>query len=102
MDAFRARTDFVRNNHALVSHLPRKALAHMVKGDLSRAAFTAFWSRDLDSAHRLFRESLKHGAWRLADLKYMLPALMPYPVFSRIVHVLGGSSGSRDSTDAGV
>ena len=102
MDAFRARTDFVRTNHPLVSHLPRKALAHLVEGDLSRAAFRAYWARDLDSAHRLFRESLKHGAWRLADLKYMLPALMPYSVFSRIVLALGGSSGGGDSTNAGV
>jgi glycosyltransferase involved in cell wall biosynthesis len=85
MDAYAVRRDFVRKHPDLVSHLDAPALKNLVAGELLRAAYRAYWKRDLASAQGLFREALIRGVWRLADLKYILPALLPSPIFRALL-----------------
>jgi GT2 family glycosyltransferase len=85
IDAWRVRRDFVRQHPEIVAHLSRRQLRDLIDGALRSTAYTAFWRRDLATAQVLFRRSLLHGCLRLADLKYMLPSLLPHAVFANIV-----------------
>lgn len=88
LDAYAVRRDFVRKHPDLVSHLGAPALKNLIEGELLRAAYRAYWKRDLASAQGLFREALLRGAWSPSDLKYVLPALLPGPIFRALLGVV--------------
>ncbi len=68
---------FVAASPELVARFPRHRLDELIDGGLLRRGYDCYWRRDLISARRIFRRSLKAGGWRLKDLKYLLPALLP-------------------------
>ena len=90
LDALRVRRDFVAAHPERVAHLPAARLAELTDGYLLREAYRAYWRRDLDDAQVLLRAALREGAWQLRDLKYILPALLPAPLFRRLVGLAGG------------
>lgn len=85
IDAWIVRRDFARAHPQRVAHLEPDALRDLVDGALLRAAYAAFWKRDLVSAQKLFRQCLRTGVWQLRDLSYLLLALLPLPLFRRVV-----------------
>ncbi len=94
LDALRVRRDFVAAHPERVAHLPAARLAELTDGYLLREAYRAYWRRDLDDAQVLLRAALREGAWQLRDLKYILPALLPAPLFRRLVGLAGGRASS--------
>jgi glycosyltransferase involved in cell wall biosynthesis len=76
---------FVRQHPQLVNHLPPAELRDLIDGSLLRRGYDNFWRRDLESAQRIFRMSLVKGGWRAKDLVYLLPSLLPPPLFRRLV-----------------
>src|SRR5487761_2601008 len=87
LDAWQVRRDFIRNHPELVAHLPPRALRELVDGVLLKAAYAAYWKRDLVSAQPLFRKAAKRGRWRLRDARYVLPSLLPASVYRRLVSI---------------
>jgi len=85
LHAWRVRKDFVAAHADLVAHLPRARLKELVDGVLLRAAYEAFWRRDLDSAQPLFRQALRTGVWQTKDLKYLAASLLPRGSFRALV-----------------
>jgi glycosyltransferase involved in cell wall biosynthesis len=61
----------------LVRRFTQTRLDELIDGALLKRGYDCFWRRDLVSARRIFRRSLRVGGWRLKDLKYLLPALLP-------------------------
>ena len=92
LDALRVRRDFVAAHPERIAHLPAARLAELTDGYLLREAYRAYWRRELDDAQVLLRAALREGAWGVRDLKYILPALLPAPLFRRLVG-LAGSTG---------
>ena len=76
---------FVRQQPQLVRHLSRSVLKDLIDGSLLRRGYDNFWRRDLESAQRIFRMSLVKGGWRVKDLVYLLPSLLPPALFRKIV-----------------
>ncbi len=76
---------FVRQHPQQVTHLSPPELRELIDGGLLRRGYDNFWRRDLESAQRIFRMSLLKGGWRAKDLRYLLPSLLPAPVFRRLV-----------------
>lgn len=72
---------FLQTHPELARRLPRAERRRMLEGTLLRRGYMAYWNRDLSSAHRIFRLCLRVGGWRLADLRYLLPALLPLSLF---------------------
>jgi glycosyltransferase involved in cell wall biosynthesis len=68
---------FAASAPELVRRLPPARLDELIDGALLRRGYDCFWRRDLVSARRIFRRSLRVGGWSLKDLKYLLPALLP-------------------------
>lgn len=92
LDALRVRRDFIAAHPERVAHLPADRLAELTDGYLLREAYRAYWRRDLDDAQALFRAALRKGAWQLRDLRYILPAALPAPVFRHLVRLAGGKT----------
>ena len=68
---------FVTAAPQLVARFSRQRLRELIDGALLRRGYDCYWRRDLVSARRIFRRSLQAGGWKLKDLKYLLPALLP-------------------------
>jgi glycosyltransferase involved in cell wall biosynthesis len=84
-DAWQVRRDFVDRNPILTKHLDKDAVRAKVDGFLMRNALQAYWQRDLHTARTLFRLALKHGAFRPADLRHLLPSLLPEKLYFELV-----------------
>ncbi len=85
LDAWRVRKDFVLANPKLIAHIPPDNLDQLVNDPISQQAYDAFWKRDLVSAQKLFRTMLKENFWNKGDLKYIIPSLLPLPLFKLLV-----------------
>ena len=72
---------------AVLEDLAEERLGAFVPGIVEEGA----GRRDLDDAQVLLRAALREGAWQLRDLKYILPALLPAPLFRRLVGLAGNT-----------
>ena len=80
---------FLREHPELAAHLSPSDRRDLVDGGLLRRGYDNFWRRDLLSAQKIFRQSLVVGGWRFRDLRYLLPALLPFKIYQWI-------AGTRD------
>jgi len=87
LDALEAQQAFIRNNPSLVAHLSDEHLSDLTEGEILRQAYRAFWKRDLVSAQKLFRHAAVKGSFRLRDLVHVGAALLPMPVYRRLMRV---------------
>lgn len=85
LDALAAQSDFIRANPALVSHLSADRLRDLTEGQVLRQAYRAVWKRDLATAQKLFRHVAGTLSFKLHDLRHIVSALMPMPVYRWIV-----------------
>jgi glycosyltransferase involved in cell wall biosynthesis len=85
LDAWEVRRGFVDANRGLVAHIDRATLRQLIDSPLLKAAYEAYWRRDLVSAHRLFRASLRHGVGHARDLRHLLLSLLPRPVYCTLI-----------------
>jgi len=76
-NVWRVKRKFVGASPHLVARFSRAKLQELIDGALLRRGYDCYWRRDLVSARRIFRRSLQAGGWKLKDLKYLLPALLP-------------------------
>lgn len=87
LDALEAQRAFIRDNPALVAHLPTARLKDLTEGQVLRQAYRAFWKRDLESAQRLFRHVASKGAFRLRDVVHVASALLPMGAYRGLIGV---------------
>ncbi len=85
MDALQVRQEFVAQFPGLVSHLPEAKVRELSDGYLLSEAFRFYWQRNLHDAQQLFRRAFMKGLWTAADLKYLIPALLPGIIFRWLV-----------------
>lgn len=76
---------FVRQCRHLISDLSDENLKSLIDGGLLRRGYDNYWRRDLVSARRIFRLALRAGGWRLKDLRYLLPALLPERLYMTLI-----------------
>ena len=76
---------FVADSPELVASLPPKRRQELIDGGLLKRGYDAYWRRDLVSAQKIFRISLRAGGWGFSDLKYLLPALLPAQLYRSLV-----------------
>jgi len=84
---------FVAAAPHLVARFSPQRLRELIDGALLRRGYDCYWRRDLVSARRIFRRSLRAGGWRLKDLKYLLPALLPEASYLSLI----GRADSQDT-----
>ncbi|MEZ0186530.1 MAG: glycosyltransferase family 2 protein [Candidatus Reddybacter sp.] len=81
LDSWDVRKTFVKNNPSLVENIPPSELQQLINGYAIRQAYDALWKRDLVSSQQLFRVILKENCWKVKDLKYIIPSLLPHSIF---------------------
>jgi hypothetical protein len=75
---------FLADFPALQQQIPRARLREYLAGGGDRG-YRCLWKGDLKNAHGIFRHALAKGVVGLKDLKYALPALLPFELFARLV-----------------
>jgi glycosyltransferase involved in cell wall biosynthesis len=80
---------FVQQHPSLVTGLNTEELKDLIDGGLLRRGYDNYWRRDLISARRIFRRALRAGAWGVKDLRYLLPALLPEKLYTRLIGLAG-------------
>lgn len=88
LDAWRVKKDFVEKNPLLIGQLSPSKIDELVNGYVMKQAREAFWKRDLVSSQKLFRSILMAGCWKINDLKHLLPALLPLPIYRKVILLL--------------
>ena len=76
---------FLASHPELVAHLTANRLKELTDGVFLKRGYQSYWQRDLVSARRIFRKALHNGGWGLADLRYLLPALLPEKAYLRLI-----------------
>ncbi|XSG86411.1 MAG: glycosyltransferase [Methylohalobius sp. ZOD2] len=85
LEAVQVRRKFVAEYPQRCAHLSPETLRRLVTGPILKSAYDALWKRDLTSSQKLFRHALKTGGWRLADLKHLIPSLLPPPAYRQLI-----------------
>lgn len=86
---------FLRRHTGLAVQLGRSKVRELTDGVLLRRGYECYWARDLQGARQIFRWAFKTGSWKVKDLKYLLPALLPgklYPSLLRQVDSFRGKT----------
>lgn len=84
IDTWNVKKEFFTNYPDITSHITVDKRNELVNEFLRTQAYTAFWKRELKSAQYLFRTILFSNSFRLKDMPYIILALLPYYLFSRI------------------
>jgi len=69
----------------IISTLGHKQANGIISSRLLQRAFEAYWARDLDTAHAIFRTALFSGHWKLDGLKYQLFSLLPVALYKKLI-----------------
>ncbi|HIA08913.1 MAG TPA: glycosyltransferase [Chromatiaceae bacterium] len=85
LNAWHVRRDFAAANPNLVDHISQSDQHALINGPLLNMAYQTYWKHDLISAQPLFRKAFLTGAWKLSDLKYILPSWLPGPIYRALL-----------------
>lgn len=83
---------FIANNPELVRHISKSKLSELTDGAFLKRGYEAYWKRDLISAQKIFRISLRRMGFSIKDLKYLLPSILPEKWFFKFIKIMEGSS----------
>lgn len=89
---------FLDRHPEVITKLGTRLTHQLTDGVLLKRAYEAYWRRDLDTAQPIFRMAFKGHAWKIHDLRFMLPALLPPFLFRnlvRFVDLAGRATGVR-------
>jgi len=75
------KKEFLKYYPGIANQLGRQRIKELTDGVLLEDAYPYYWRGEIKVAHKLFRRVLFTGSWKIKDLKYLLPALLPYKVY---------------------
>lgn len=84
----RIQQHFLDTHPEVVQQLGKTRVRQILMDELLHRAYTSYWDRDLEAAHVLFRKVLGSRLFRIKDLKYALPALLPLSLYRQLVRGL--------------
>jgi hypothetical protein len=79
------QTDYLRENPQIRDALGHETVRCITHGSLLERGYRCFWDRDLEAAQKIFRRVMQSGYGSLHDWKYTLPAVLPLPIYRRLV-----------------
>jgi glycosyltransferase involved in cell wall biosynthesis len=86
-DHWKVQVEFLKENPGITKKLGRRLVRRLTNGQLLRSGYECYWSRDLESARRIFRSVMSTGYGSLSDWKYMTPALLPLRMHRFLIHL---------------
>ncbi len=91
-NALLVKEHFISKNSDLVKHLSKSRLSELTNGAFLKRGYDAYWKRDLVSAQKIFRVSLKRKGFSSKDLRYLIPAVLPKQLFIKVVEIMDSPS----------
>lgn len=88
INQYKVQNKYINNNPNIFLSLEKKKAKHIIRKELLRRGYECYWKRDLKSAKLVFLHSLRAGGWKLNDLKYILPALLPESFYKALVALM--------------
>lgn len=85
LNHWRIQLKFLQDFPDIATTLGRKKVKEITDGDLLHRAYISYWQRDLMTSHILFRKVFWRRYFLLKDLKYILPALLPYFLYQPLI-----------------
>ncbi len=85
----RIQEKFIREFPSIAEQLGDKKVKEIIDGELLHRAYISYWDRDLNTAYPLFRKMLFHRYYKRKDLKYLLPALLPFEIYKALIGMVG-------------
>jgi glycosyltransferase involved in cell wall biosynthesis len=76
---------FLADFPELAQRISRARRREYLAGGVVDRGYRCLWKGDLKNAHGIFRHALRAGVVGLKDLKYAIPALLPFDLFQRLV-----------------
>ena len=86
-NTWRVKKKYLAAHPELADEVGKGRITEWVDGALLRRGYDLYWKRDLFSAQKVFRLALRTGAFAGKDLKYLVPALLPFPLYRQLVRV---------------
>jgi glycosyltransferase involved in cell wall biosynthesis len=87
-NTWQVKQKFVASHPDLVAHFSASKLEQLIDGAYLKRGYQAYWRRDLVTAWHVFRKALRNGGWKLSDLRYLLPALLPERVYVKLIQTI--------------
>lgn len=88
LNHWRIQKKFIKSHRKLLNQLGRRKIRKIIHGELLRRAYLSYWKRDLATAQPLFRRILANLFFTGNDLKYLLPALLPAPIYKSLIEII--------------
>jgi glycosyltransferase involved in cell wall biosynthesis len=87
LNHWKIQLEFLKNHPPIVKALGRDKVKQLTHGELLHRAYVAYWQGDLATAQSLFRRLLFLPFFKLADLKYLLPSLLPAALYQKLIRL---------------
>ena len=91
----KVKRDFIRRRPELVKKLGAEFIQKVTYGQLVEKAYDCYWARDVVNARQLFQAAIKSGCVKFADLKYLLPCLLPLCVHKKLIRLADAHEGPK-------
>lgn len=78
---WKIQNKFIKNHPEIQTSLGKKRIREIIDGELLKRGYLNYWKRDLKASHTLFRLAMKRCFFSAKDLKYLLPALLPFRIY---------------------
>ena len=81
----RIQRHFLKEFPEIRKSIGRSKTREIIEGELLHRGYQSYWQRDLRTAHSLFRKVLARLYFSPKDLRYLLPALLPYQIYQSLI-----------------
>lgn len=90
-----AQQAYLTRHPDFTAQLGRARRRDLLYGNLLKQGYENYWKRDLVAARTIFRRVMRAGYGSAQDWFYMLPALLPMPIYKFLLRIL---KNNRDKT----
>ncbi|MBS3963221.1 MAG: glycosyltransferase [Methylomonas sp.] len=88
LNHWEVQTAFINNFGDASKTLTKKKANEIINNRLLHSAYECYWANDLYAAHILFRKIINLDLLNFRNFRYILPSLLPYPLYRIIVNRL--------------
>ncbi len=82
---WRIQLQFLEDFPDIAQSLGVKKIREITDGGGLHRAYISYWDRDLKASHTLFSKVFWRRSFQLKDLKYLLPALLPFKLYQSLI-----------------
>lgn len=85
LNHWRIQLKFLESHPEIAESLGKDKLEEITNGELLHRAYVSYWKGDLFTSHHLFRKLLLLGRFKTKDIKYLLPSILPFPLYRKLI-----------------